>query len=156
MEISIRSANDDDLPAIQAIAEEAYAVYVPAIGKKPAPMVADYARHLQQDTCFVAEDQDRSVLGYAVVFFLDGAGEDKGYWLDSIAVAPEAAGQGLGSRLIDRVEAFLLSAGARSYQLYTNRFMTANVGWYQRLGFEITDEREEQGYQRIYFRKKLV
>jgi len=39
----IREATQADLYAIQRIAERAFAPYVSAIGKKPAPMVADYA-----------------------------------------------------------------------------------------------------------------
>jgi hypothetical protein len=38
----IRLAKANDEPEIRDCAEQAYARYVPAIGRKPAPMVADF------------------------------------------------------------------------------------------------------------------
>ena len=41
--IRIAPARADQVPAIRACAEAAYAVYVPRIGREPAPMTADFA-----------------------------------------------------------------------------------------------------------------
>ena len=38
----IRPAKANDAPEIRECAEQAYARYVPVIGRKPAPMVADF------------------------------------------------------------------------------------------------------------------
>lgn len=40
----IRPANANDEPEIRECAEQAYARYVPVIGRKPAPMLADFRR----------------------------------------------------------------------------------------------------------------
>ena len=43
----IRQAEASDECEIRACAEQAYARYVPVIGRKPAPMVADFRARIQ-------------------------------------------------------------------------------------------------------------
>ena len=44
--VRVRQAVAADEPAVRACAEGAYARYVAAIGRKPAPMVADFAAQI--------------------------------------------------------------------------------------------------------------
>lgn len=48
-----------------------------------------------------------------------------------------------------------LAPHASFYQLYTNIAMHSNIIWYQRLGFKKIREVQEEGFRRIYFKKKL-
>ena len=64
----IRPACDDDLAAVTACAEAAYAMYVARIGKKPAPMIADFAAEIDQGLVFVALDHDEPLLGFVVCY----------------------------------------------------------------------------------------
>lgn len=50
----IRPANPDDEGAIRACAETVYARYVAAIGRKPAPMVADFKARIAAGQVHVA------------------------------------------------------------------------------------------------------
>ena len=43
----IRSATAGDAGKIVSIAQEAYAMYVPRMGKKPFPMLDDYGAHIR-------------------------------------------------------------------------------------------------------------
>ena len=43
----IRLATPADLPAVQQIVETSYADYIPLIGRRPAPMDADYAAAIE-------------------------------------------------------------------------------------------------------------
>ena len=151
--ISFRCAKATDLPAIQAIMEAAYTPYIAVMGQKPAPMLADYAAHLNQDTVFVTErisDQTASLLAYAIIIK-----KPSGYWLENIAVSPAASGQGLGSALIRHLEDYLRQA-TDHYQLYTNIRMTAHMAWYERLGFVETRREREDGYERVFYKKILT
>lgn len=113
-------------------------------------MLADHATHVAEDTAFLACDSAGTVLGYAIVI-----AADDGFWLDNIAVAPSAQGQGAGGRLVAAVEAWLAPQTER-YALYTNIVMDANIDWYRRLGFAETGRRRVDGFNRIYFEKSLA
>ena len=64
----IRKGTPSDKFQIENIASKAYEKYVDLIGKKPAPMVADFLKHLNEDYVFVIEDTDNSqIMGYAVI-----------------------------------------------------------------------------------------
>lgn len=145
----IRPATPDDEPAIRACAAAAYAPYVPRIGREPAPMQADFAAQIAAGQVHVATGAG-GVLGY-VVFYPDG----DGVLLESVAVLPSAAGQGIGKALIAHCEADARAQGARAVCLYTNEKMTENLSIYPRLGYVETGRRVEDGFARVYFEKRL-
>ena len=146
----IRQGTKDDIPVLRVIAADAYAQYVEAIGRKPAPMIADFEHHLRNDIIFVAATEPENlVVGYAVL-----VKKADGIWLENIAVATASGGQGVGTGLIRHVEDYL-SGRATGYQLYTNVKMVRNIGWYERLGFMETRRAFENGFERVYFRKLL-
>ena len=146
----IRQGTKDDIPVLRVIAADAYAQYVEAIGRKPAPMIADFEHHLRNDIIFVAATEPENlVVGYAVL-----VKKADGIWLENIAVATASGGQGVETGLIRHVEDYL-SGRATGYQLYTNVKMVRNIGWYERLGFMETRRAFENGFERVYFRKLL-
>ncbi|MGI9436638.1 MAG: GNAT family N-acetyltransferase [Geminicoccaceae bacterium] len=105
------AASTEDLTAIRRIAEDAYSPYVARLGRKPAPMVADFEKHLVDDWVVVfARDH---VLGYAVVRTL-GEVPQQVMLLDNIAVAIDAQRQGIGNALIEHVEQHVLAAGMKA------------------------------------------
>ena len=148
-EHTIRSAIFEDADRLAEIAQLAYQQYLPAMGRPPAPMLADYAGHILKDDVFVISEAGR-LAGYAVI--IKDAGDE--YWLDNIAIDPNYAGRGLGRLFISWIERWL-SVRAERYQLYTNIVMVKNISWYSSLGFAQTAQKQEDGYQRIYFSKKL-
>jgi GNAT superfamily N-acetyltransferase len=146
--INIRSALKGDAKMMQAIASAAYQPYIEEIGRKPAPMVADFDAHIAKDICLVLWLAGK-IAGYAII--LDRA---DGYWLENIAVHPEHHKKGLGTALIEAVEA-VIRPRADHYQLYTNIVMQSNARWYLSLGFKQTKEAMEDGFHRLYFKKTL-
>ena len=146
----IRPARPEDAGAIGEIARKAYYVYVERIGRPPAPMVADFERHIAQDWVIVAE-RDGELLGYAVLI-----ADEKRALLDNIAVDPATQRSGVGRSLIERVEQAVAARGHSSIELYTNVVMTENVRWYEKLDFVETKRIVEHGFHRIYMKKDLV
>lgn len=141
----IRLATPGDLGAVRQIAREAYAVYVPRIGRKPAPMTQDFAAAIEAGRLWVA---GAPVTGYVVAY---PRGD---HWhLENIAVAAAARGRGIGRALIGFVEAIARDTGAVAVELYTNARMTENLALYPRLGYVQTDRRTEDGFDRVFFRK---
>ena len=144
----IRPAMPEDTAALVAIAEAAYQPYIAEMGRKPAPMVADFDAHIAKDICLVLWLAGK-IAGYAII--LDRA---DGYWLENFAVHPEHHKKGLGTALIEAVEA-VIRPRADHYQLYTNIVMLSNARWYLSLGFKQTKEAVEDGFHRLYFKKTL-
>ena len=146
----IRKAVPRDEPAIRACALAAYSRYIAAIGRKPAPMVADYAAGIAAGHVHVALDGNGALAGF-IVFF---AREDR-MFLENVAVLPEAAGKGIGGALIRFCEDAARQGGLAAVELYTNERMVENLSLYPRLGYEETGRRCEDGFNRVFFEKRL-
>ncbi len=149
-DFDIRRALEADEPAIRACAEDAYEQYVAAIGKKPAPMVADFASLIASGFVYVAIDATANVMGF-IIFFLNG----DHVLLENVAVRSDAAGRGVGKRLISVCEDAARSSGAKSIKLYTNEKMTDNLSIYPHFGYREIDRKTEDGFNRVYFEKRL-
>jgi len=59
------------------------------------------------------------------------------YYLNTIAVLPEAQGKGLASQLI---KPFLAKADAEGVSVYTETMTPANVGLYEHYGFQVMEQ----------------
>jgi len=146
----LRPATLDDVPRLTAIAEAAYAPYVPRMGKKPAPMIADFAAHVRAAAGFVAE-AGGVIAGYIVTFL-----KSSDQFIENVAVDPAWHGKGIGHRLIQFAEQDALRHGAARIFLYTNIHMTENLDFYPKLGYVETHRVREHGFDRVYFEKRLT
>ena len=147
----IRPAEPTDEPDIRDCAEQAYAKYVPLIGRKPAPMVADFAAQIAAGIAFVAVDEGSVFQGF-IVFHV----EDDHVLLENVAVRPSAAGRGVGKSLIKFCEDTARARGSRAVHLYTNEKMTENLSIYPKLGYAEVGRRMEDGFSRVYFEKRVA
>ncbi len=147
--MTIRTAEEADLEAVRAIAERAYAPYVPRIGTKPAPMIADFAAAWRAGHLHVIEF-DGVVRGYIHLY---PRGDH--LHIENTAVDPQAQGLGLGGRLLAFAEAEAGRQDRNALELYTNEKMTENQSLYPHLGYRETGRRTEDGFARVYYRKEL-
>lgn len=146
----IRPARPGEETAIRDLVRDAYALYVPRMGKEPGPMLDDYAQRVADGAAFVLE-ADSAILGIAVLLAFDDY-----LLLDNVAVSPAFQGQGIGRALIGFAEAEAARRGYAEIRLYTHETMVENVSLYVRLGWEETHRVSEQGYDRIYMQKRLA
>lgn len=147
----IIQAQIDDLAAIKLCGELAYAPYVGVIGRKPAPMVADFAKLILEKKVYIKKDGEQNLTGF-IVFYPQG----DAMHLENIAVMPFAHGKGIGRQLMNYCEERAIALGCHVIELYTNEKMSANLAIYPKLGYLETDRRIEDGFHRVYFRKQLV
>lgn len=145
--VEIRSANAEDLANVEMCARDAYAVYVSRMGRKPAPMIANFALKIELEHVYVAENQGAFV-GY-VVFYCEG----DHIHLENVAVSPNQAGKGFGKQLIKYAEKAARDNGLNAVELYTNEAMTENLAMYPSLGYLEIERKEQDGYKRVFFRK---
>lgn len=146
----IRLAVAADLPTVQACAEAAYAPYIPRIGRRPAPMDADYAAMVEAGHVRVACDESGQVLGFVACW-----AEADHVYLDAVALLPAAAGRGLGRQLVACAEEAAREAGLPEVRLYTNAMMSENLTLYPHLGYVQVDRRIDAGFDRVFFVKRV-
>jgi GNAT superfamily N-acetyltransferase len=147
--LTVRPAEAADAPRLRAIAVAAYEKYVGRIGRAPAPMTADYAAAVRDSQVWVAVDYGE-VIGLLVLV----AGADH-LLLENIAVLPSAQGRGIGARLLALAEDRARQLQLGEIRLYTNEAMTENLPYYARHGYVETHRAEHDGFQRVFFSKRL-
>jgi ribosomal protein S18 acetylase RimI-like enzyme len=147
--VMIRPARREESEWARALACRAYALYVPRMGQEPAPMLADYRALIEAGELQVLEEAG-SPLALIVL-----RPEEDAIFVENIAVDPQAQGKGHGRALLAFAEDEARRLGLAAIRLYTNAAMTENLAYYPRLGFRETDRREEDGYNRVYFEKRI-
>ena len=147
--VMIRRAGPGDVDELRAIAAAAYQKYVPRIGRAPAPMTADYARAVRDGQAWAALE-DGQIVGFAIIIAQPGY-----LLLDNVAVLPAVQGRGIGARLLALAEEQARGLGLREIRLYTNEAMTENLAYYPRHGYAETRRAEQDGFNRVFFRKPV-
>jgi ribosomal protein S18 acetylase RimI-like enzyme len=146
---TIRPAEIQEAGAVTMLVREAYAKYVGRIGREPAPMLVDYeAAIMARETWVLVEGDETS--GVLVM-----RPENDHLFVETVAVRPDRQGSGLGRRLMAFVEEAARGRGLREIQLYTNEKMEENLPFYRSLGFEETGRRFDEGYRRVFMKKRL-
>ena len=147
--ISFRAARQAEAETLRGIAAAAYQQYVPRIGRAPAPMTADYGAAIRCGQAWVAVE-DGEVAGFVILV------AEPGYLLlENVAVLPAAQGRGIGARLLAFAEEHARSLRLHEIRLYTNEMMTENLTYYPRHGYTETHRMQHDGFQRVFFRKRL-
>lgn len=149
-EPTLRRATVDDVTALEKLAADAFGKYVERIGRRPAPIVADYAELVQTSRTWVLRAGDR------VVGMLVTQAKADHLYLDIIAIDPVAQGSGYGLRLLRRAEEDAHELGLPEIRLYTNEAMTENLDFYPRHGYRETGRGIQEDYRRVFFTKSLA
>jgi GNAT superfamily N-acetyltransferase len=148
--ITLRVADGADMAGLRTIAAAAYEPYVSRMGQLPAPMTADYAQAVRSGWAWVAVGRGELV-GFVVLV------PQPGYLLlENVAVLPAAQGRGIGTRLLALAEEQARSLHLWEIRLYTNEAMTENLAYYPRHGYVETHRAEQDGFRRVFFRKRLT
>ena len=132
---SARRATAADLPAIVRITNEAYAPYIPMLGREPLPMRLDHAPLLAAGAVWMVA-QDGKEVGLAVL-----QREPDHLLIFSLALLPAAQGGGAGRWMLAFAEEQARVAGLPEVRLYTNAKMTRNIGIYTAAGYHETGRR---------------
>lgn len=145
----IRPAHAGDAQPITELVNDAYSPYIPRIGRKPGPMLDDYARLIAEAAVFVLEEGDE-IAGILVM-----EREHSELVLLNVAVLPRYKGQGIGKQLMGFCEDYARDNGCTAIRLYTHALMTENLGIYCKLGYQETHRATQDGFDRVFMRKAL-
>ncbi len=144
----LRRATLDDLPAIRAVINAAYARYLTRMDKPPGPMLRDYGPSVEAGTTWVA--------GTPVTAVLTLYPREDHLYIENIAVDPSAQGRGLGRGLMAFAEQEAARRGLARMALVTHETMTENQAIYARLGYVEVERRTDEGYRRVFMEKPLT
>ena len=147
--MQLRRAEPEDVPSITACVCEAYVHYIERIGRRPGPMLEDFADTVSEHQVHVAV-ADGSVVGVIVLQVTD-----EGFCVDNVAVRPTAKGTGVGRNLLELAEAEARRQGYNALYLATHELMVENRALYTRIGYVEYAHRVINGYPRVFFRKAL-
>jgi len=145
--VIIRRATPEDIPAIRAIALEAWpAAYFPGI--LSAAQLA-YMLELLYNERVLRESMEKKNQHF---FLLENAGTATGFssctphyarstvtHLNKLYVLPSVKGKGAGKRLLEHMLAFSADQGDRVIELNVNKRNEA-IGFYEHMGFSILRE----------------
>ena len=112
-------------------------------------MLADFEAQVAAGQVTVLEAAGR-LRGLIVMF-----PEADHLFVENVAVWPDAQGHGYGRRLLVFAESEARRLGLDEIRLYTEERMSENLALYPAIGYEKSERREEAGYRRVYFKKRL-
>jgi ribosomal protein S18 acetylase RimI-like enzyme len=144
-----RSAIPADASAIAALTRDAYAKWIPVIGRAPKPMTADYDVAVREHLIDLLEVGDR------LVALIECILEPDHLLIENLAVAPDCQGKGYGRRLMAHAKDLAGSLGRTEIRLYTNKLFAENVAFYRKLGYRLDGESAFKGGFIVHMSRRL-
>jgi ribosomal protein S18 acetylase RimI-like enzyme len=133
--MEMRQATAADAGAIRDLTRQAYAKWVPLIGREPKPMTANY------DEAVGKHRFDLLSIDGTLAALIETIRETDHLLVENVAVSPAFQGRGLGRKLMAHAEVLARELGFDEIRLYTNQRFAENIALYRRLGYRV--DREE-------------
>jgi ribosomal protein S18 acetylase RimI-like enzyme len=144
----IRPAVATDVAAITRIVRDAYRHHIERIGRQP--MLDNYAAQVVAVASVWVIEDGGAVVGLAVLL-----AEPDQFLLHNLAVDPAHQHRGFGRRLLAFTEEEGRRRGYEEVRLYTHVTMVENQRLYAALGYEVTAQAQQSGFERVFMRKRL-
>ena len=148
-DVELRQGVAADASAIRELTREAYAKWVPLIGREPKPMTADYAEAIR-DHRF-----DLLHLERKLVALIETIRQADHLLIENVAVSPPFQGRGYGRMLLAHAEQLAASSGFGEIKLYTNKVFAENIRLYAKLGYHVDREEKFKGGFVVHMSKSL-
>ena len=146
----IRRATPPDAAAVRLLVREAYAKWVPLMGREPMPMLADY------DLAVREHEVELAYVGGTLVAVIEMILHSDHLFIENVAVAPDHQGLGLGRHLLAHAEARARALGLLELRLLTAQAMAGNADFYQSLGYRIDRTEPFKGGFTVYMSKDIA
>ena len=149
--LRISAAVAEDAAAVRALTREAYAKWVPVIGREPKPMGVDYA------LAVLSHRVDLLHRDGALVGLIEMVPKADHLLIENIAVSPPHQGMGLGRRLLNHADETARVLSLDQLRLYTNSRFVENIRLYSGHGYRIDSEDDiDGGMVRVHMSKRLT
>lgn len=144
----VRTARNADVPALEALVAGAFAPFAARTGARPAAVAWETV--VWALGASVATRDDR-VVGVLVLW-----PHPDHVLVETLAVAPEEQGRGVGSALLDRAELTAIEAGSGTVRLAADAGMTEALDFFPRRGYREVGRSVDAGAERIRFEKRFA
>jgi ribosomal protein S18 acetylase RimI-like enzyme len=134
--IELRPARAGDAAAVRDLTREAYAKWIPRIGREPKPMGADYEAAVRNHRV------DLLYLDGSLAALIETIDQGDRLLIENLAVSPGYQRRGLGTTLLAHAEGVAASLGYDRIWLYTNTRFDGNIELYSRTGYRIDSEED--------------
>jgi len=131
----MRLARPEDLAAIVALTEAAYAPYNAILDAPPIPVTEDYAPRIANGEVWLLESGGEPAGVLTLERHADHA------MIFSVAVSPAFQGKGFGTELLNHADQRTRLWGLPEIRLYTNAKMERNIALYLAYGYRETGRR---------------
>ncbi|PXA96236.1 GNAT family N-acetyltransferase [Nostoc sp. 3335mG] len=148
--VAFRTATADDVPAIRSLVRQAYARWVPAIGREPRPMLVDYAEAIR-DFRFDLLTIDGRLAG-----LLQTCPCADHLWIENLAVHPHHQRRGHGQSLLVLAEQLARHAGLDRLRLLTNAAFAGNIALFEKAGYTVEQREPFLGGTTLYMTRSLA
>ena len=145
----LRRAAPADAAAVRSLTREAYAKWIPIIGREPKPMTANYDAAVRDHLVDLLE------LDGELAALIEMRAEADHLLIVNVAVSPTRQGHGYGRALLAYAEEVARSAGLNEVRLYTNGLFTENLKLYYRVGYRVDREEASHLGVAVYMSKHL-
>jgi ribosomal protein S18 acetylase RimI-like enzyme len=146
----LQRASPTDVPAIRQLVRDAYAKWVPVMGREPMPMLADY------DLAVREHEVDLAYLDGQLAALIELIVHPDHLFIENIAVAPGNQGLGLGRHMLAHAEVRARELGLSEMRLLTAQEMVGNAAFYQSVGYGIDRTEPFKGGFTVYMSKVLT
>ncbi|AHW60057.1 diamine N-acetyltransferase [Draconibacterium orientale] len=135
MDINIRKATDKDFPAIFGLITE-LAEYEESLDKVSNSLELMYK---QKDyfNCYVAETEEKEIIGMALYYFSYYTWVGKTLYLDDLYVKEAYRGNGLGTRLMDKMFEVAKAEKCKRFRLQVLNWNESAIKLYEKSGFTV-------------------
>ena len=147
--MELRRAVAADADVVRALTRDAYAKWVPLIGREPKPMTAGY------ETAIKNHRIDLLYLGGILAGLIETIPGADHLLIENVAVSPAFQGRGLGRRLMAHAEDLAASEGRAEVRLYTNKKFAENLRLYETLGYRLDREEPFSGGIIVHMSKRV-
>lgn len=150
----IRKAEAADAPAIRDIMQVAFGKYMEVVGLTGSmealqETVEDIVEAIKTQEVFVAI-ADHIIVGTLRIKLLP----DNTAYLSRFGVRPDYHNLGIGKKMMDTVDKFLISRGIKSVSLHTASKYSDLIRFYYSRGFYIDSTSKDRGYVRALMIKE--
>ena len=135
MDIKIRKATENDFPAIFGLITE-LAEYEASLDKVSNSLELMYE---QKDyfNCYVAETEEKEIIGMALYYFSYYTWVGKTLYLDDLYVKEAWRGNGLGTRLMDKMFEIAKAEKCNRFRLQVLNWNESAIKLYEKSGFTV-------------------
>jgi GNAT superfamily N-acetyltransferase len=135
MEIEIRNAEESDFKHILNLFKE-----FASFEKRPERMTNTIDKMVREKdffNCYVVVTKDKKIVGYATYFFCYYTWTGKSLHMDDLYVKPEYRGNGIGTKLINKVIEFARSSQCHKLHWQVSGWNKPALDFYKNIGAKI-------------------